>query len=100
MRPCVLASWALASLRPPAASEAESWVDLCARLAPVAIEMEQQTAPVLVLADSTVCRALLSYFLRISKRRALGRELPAGQRTIIQLTPGQSGGWQETNHKI
>ena len=90
---------ALASLRPLAA-EAESWVDLCARLAPVAIEIEQQTAPVLVLVDLMVCRALLSYFLRISKRQALGRALPTGQRTIIQLIPGQSGGFQETNHAI
>ena len=69
---------------------------LCGRLSPMAIELEQQTTPTLVIAGSRVIKGLMSYFLRTPVDVCT---LPRIS-TIVELMPSQGGTWQETMHHL
>ena len=73
---------------------------LCSRLSPMAIELEQQTTPTLVVADSRVICALMSYFLKIPVESISLEHTPSLKNGILELTPSQSGSWQQTMHNL
>jgi predicted amino acid-binding ACT domain protein len=69
---------------------------LCGRLLTMAIELEQQTSPTVVIAGSRVLRGLTSYFLRVSFDSC---HVPRSN-DIIELMPSQGGGWKEHVHHL
>ena len=69
---------------------------LCGRLLTMAIELEQQTSPTVVIAGSRVLRGLMSYFLRVSFDSC---HVPRSN-DIIELMPSQGGGWKEHVHHL
>jgi hypothetical protein len=82
------------------------------------IELEQQTTPTLVLANTRCIRGLMAYFLRkpidqieINNTGVIKESgwcsgggyddsLPAQVGTIVELTPSQGGSWQDTRHNL
>jgi hypothetical protein len=91
---------------------------MCVSLVPMVIELEQQTTPTLVLANTRCIRGLMAYFLRkpidqieINNTGVIKESgwcsgggyddsLPAQVGTIVELTPSQGGSWQDTRHNL
>jgi broad specificity phosphatase PhoE/predicted kinase len=63
----------------------ESYEDVIQRLDPLIIQLERQTAPVLVIAHQAVLRALYAYMMDKPPNECPRLELPL--HTVIQLTP-------------
>lgn len=63
----------------------ESFSDLFQRIEPLLIELEQQTAPVLIVGHLSVLQALASYFTGATLEEALKSSIP--HHTVLQLTP-------------
>ena len=76
----------------------ESYRDLIKRLESVIIDMEQQTAPVLVVSHVSVAQALISYFRQSRADQCMNIEVP--MHTVIKFTPSRGGGWVESHHQL
>ena len=73
---------------------------MCVRLVPMVIELEQQTTPTLVIANSRCIRGLLAYFLRTTCMDQVELEHSTGTGTVVELIPTQSGSWEDTRHHL
>mmetsp|Transcript_22420 Transcript_22420/g.34030 ORF Transcript_22420/g.34030 Transcript_22420/m.34030 type:complete len:729 (+) Transcript_22420:210-2396(+) len=77
----------------------ESYSDLITRLEPVIIDMEQQTAPVLLVSHISVLQTLIAYFREDTPtNECMGLEVPL--HTVIKFTPSRGGGWVESRHSL
>lgn len=76
----------------------ESYKDLISRLESVIIDMEQQTAPVMVVSHVSVLQSLISYFNNSPAHECMGIEVP--MHTVIKFTPSRGGGWVESRHPL
>ena len=59
--------------------------DLCSRIEPFLIELEQQTSPCLVVSHLSVLQVLASYFTGSPLEEALNMSIP--HHTVLQFTP-------------
>mmetsp|Transcript_37085 Transcript_37085/g.87280 ORF Transcript_37085/g.87280 Transcript_37085/m.87280 type:complete len:611 (-) Transcript_37085:84-1916(-) len=71
----------------------ESFVDVVHRLESVLIEIEQQTAPSLVVGHTSSMKALYSYFAGMKFEDCHNQDFP--QHTIVELVPVMGGSWIE-----
>ncbi|XP_040993891.1 6-phosphofructo-2-kinase/fructose-2,6-bisphosphatase-like [Juglans microcarpa x Juglans regia] len=75
----------------------ESYLDVIQRLEPVIIELERQRAPVVVISDQAVLRALYAYFADRPLKEIPYIEVPL--HTIIEIQMGVTG-VQEKRYKL
>lgn len=68
------------------------------RLEPMAICVEQQVEPVLIVSHTSVLQALAAYFRNSPAETCMDIELPLN--TVLKFTPAKGGGWKETHHCI
>lgn len=76
----------------------ECQADLMLRLEPMAISIEQQTDPVLIVTHTSVLQALVAYFRNSDAEACVDIDLPLN--TVFKFTPVKGGGWLETRHCI
>lgn len=76
----------------------ECQADLMLRLEPMAICLEQQVEPVLIVSHTSVLQALVAYFRNSAAETCMDIDLPLN--TVLKFTPAKGGGWQETQHCI
>jgi len=76
----------------------ESYFDLVTRLEPVLIEMEQQTAPVLVVSHVSCIQVLLAYFLGRSVEEAMKIHVPLHK--VVEITPTVGGSWEKQEFDV
>jgi hypothetical protein len=76
----------------------ESYRDLIRRLINVAIEIEQQVIPTLVLSHVSILQCLMAYFRNSPVEQCMSIEVP--MHTVIKFTPVRGGGWSETQHPL
>lgn len=76
----------------------ECQADLMIRLEPMAICIEQQTDPVLLVTHTSVLQALVAYFRNSDAEDCVDIDLPLN--TVFKFTPVKGGGWLETRHCI
>jgi broad specificity phosphatase PhoE/predicted kinase len=67
----------------------ESYEDVIQRLDPVAIELERQRSPVLVIAHNAIVRALYAYLMGVPSHEC--PTLPVPLHTVIKITPTAYG---------
>ncbi|CAK8998941.1 Probable global transcription activator SNF2L1 (ATP-dependent helicase SMARCA1) (DNA-dependent ATPase SNF2L) (Nucleosome-remodeling factor subunit SNF2L) (SWI/SNF-related matrix-associated actin-dependent regulator of chromatin subfamily A member 1) [Durusdinium trenchii] len=70
----------------------ESYYDVVTRLEPVLVEMEQQTAPVLIVSHVSCIQVLLAYFLGCPVEEAMTIKVPLHK--VIEVTPTLGGSWE------
>ena len=68
------------------------------RVEPVLIEMEQQTAPVLVVSHVSCIQALLAYYLGTPVQDAMEIKVP--MHTVIEVAPTMGGFYQMNHYEI
>ena len=76
----------------------ESYKDLIKRLESPIIDMEQQTAPVLIVSHVSVLQALIAYFRQTPADQCMNIEVP--MHTVLKFTPSRGGGWVESSHEL
>mmetsp|Transcript_35026 Transcript_35026/g.75643 ORF Transcript_35026/g.75643 Transcript_35026/m.75643 type:complete len:517 (+) Transcript_35026:21-1571(+) len=76
----------------------ESQADLMLRLEQVAICLEQQVEPSLVVSHTSVLQALVAYFRNSLAETCMNIDLPLN--TVFKFEPAKGGGWKETRHCI
>mmetsp|Transcript_11429 Transcript_11429/g.18607 ORF Transcript_11429/g.18607 Transcript_11429/m.18607 type:complete len:824 (-) Transcript_11429:42-2513(-) len=76
----------------------ESYYDLVTRLEPVLVEIEQQTAPILVVSHISCIQVLLAYFLGIPVEKAMEIKVP--MHTLLEVQPNMGGSWELTEYEI
>jgi broad specificity phosphatase PhoE len=76
----------------------ESYKDLIKRLESPIIDMEQQTAPVLIVSHVSVLQALIAYFRQSPADQCMNIEVP--MHTVLKFTPSRGGGWVESRHEL
>jgi Histidine phosphatase superfamily (branch 1) len=76
----------------------ESYKDLIRRLESPIIDLEQQTAPVLIVSHVSVLQALIAYFRQTPPQECMNIEIP--MHTVLKFTPSRGGGWIETRHDL
>ena len=76
----------------------ESYKDLIKRLESPIIDMEQQTAPVLIVSHVSVLQALIAYFRQTPADQCMNIEVP--MHTVLKFTPSRGGGWVESRHEL
>ncbi len=76
----------------------ESYKDLIKRLESPIIDMEQQTAPVLIVSHVSVLQALIAYFRQSPADQCMNIEIP--MHTVLKYTPSRGGGWVESRHEL
>jgi len=79
----------------------ECYSDLITRLEPVIIDVEQQTAPVLVVSHISTLQALVCYFRNPEKNPVEScMDINIPLHTVIKFTPSRGGGWKESHHQL
>ncbi|GBG34869.1 6-phosphofructo-2-kinase/fructose-2,6-bisphosphatase 2 [Hondaea fermentalgiana] len=76
----------------------ESYLDLVTRLEPVLIEIEQQTAPCLIVSHVSCIQVLLAYFLGAPVEEAMKIKVPLHK--LIEITPTLGGSWEMKEYEI
>lgn len=76
----------------------ESYKDLIKRLESPIIDLEQQTAPVLIVSHVSVLQALIAYFRQSPADQCMNIEVP--MHTVLKFTPSRGGGWVESRHDL
>ena len=76
----------------------ESYKDLIKRLESPIIDVEQQTAPVLIVSHVSVLQALIAYFRQSPANQCVNIEVP--MHTVVKFTPSRGGGWVESRHEL
>ena len=76
----------------------ESYKDLIKRLESPIIDLEQQTAPVLIVSHVSVLQALIAYFRQSPADQCMNIEVP--MHTVLKYTPSRGGGWVESRHEL
>ncbi|KAL7531155.1 hypothetical protein ACHAXR_003870 [Thalassiosira sp. AJA248-18] len=76
----------------------ECQADLMLRLEPMAICIEQQVEPVLIVSHTSVLQAFVAYFRNSPPEKCMHIDLPLN--TVFKFTPVKGGGWQETQHCV
>ena len=77
----------------------ESYSDLVSRLEPMLVDLEQQTAPVVVISHLSVLQALYCYFTGESDITECWKvSIPLF--TAIEFTPTLGGRWSEKRHSL
>eukprot|EP00512_Aurantiochytrium_limacinum_P005207 CAMPEP_0171498374 /NCGR_PEP_ID=MMETSP0958-20121227/7813_1 /TAXON_ID=87120 /ORGANISM="Aurantiochytrium limacinum, Strain ATCCMYA-1381" /LENGTH=868 /DNA_ID=CAMNT_0012032763 /DNA_START=697 /DNA_END=3303 /DNA_ORIENTATION=+ len=76
----------------------ESYLDLVTRLEPVLIEVEQQTAPCLIVSHVSCIQVLLAYFLGAPVEEAMKIKVPLHK--LIEVTPNLGGSWEIKEYEI
>jgi len=76
----------------------ESYCDMITKLKSVLIEIEQQTAPVLVVSHVSCIQVLLAYYLNIPVTKSMDIEVPL--HTVIELQPMFGGSWKEVRYPL
>eukprot|EP00515_Schizochytrium_aggregatum_P006374 CAMPEP_0202079448 /NCGR_PEP_ID=MMETSP0964-20121228/6495_1 /ASSEMBLY_ACC=CAM_ASM_000500 /TAXON_ID=4773 /ORGANISM="Schizochytrium aggregatum, Strain ATCC28209" /LENGTH=315 /DNA_ID=CAMNT_0048646789 /DNA_START=78 /DNA_END=1025 /DNA_ORIENTATION=+ len=89
--PAFYAEWSRSSYRHRFPG-GESYYDLVTRLEPVLIEIEQQTAPVLVVSHVSAIQALLAYYLGVPVQDAMKINVPMHK--VIEISPTIGGSWE------
>ena len=67
----------------------ESYVDLIARLEPLAHEIERQREPLLIVAHQAILRCLYAYLMGLNREECVRVSIPLN--TVFKLTPTSSG---------
>jgi len=68
------------------------------RLEPMAVCIEQQIEPTLIVSHTSVLQALVAYFRNSPVETCMDIDLHLN--TVFKFTPAKGGGWQETQHCI
>jgi len=76
----------------------ESYYDLVTRLETVLIEIEQQTAPVLVVSHVSCIQVLLAYFMGHPVQESMNIKVP--MHTVIQVSPNLGGSWDINEYPL
>merc|ERR1712062_479832 len=76
----------------------ESYYDVIAKLEPVIIDIEQQTAPVLIVSHISSIQIFLAYFLNMPVEEAMQVDVPL--HTVIELSPQPGGRIHENRHQL
>jgi broad specificity phosphatase PhoE len=76
----------------------ESYQDLVTRLEPVLIEIEQQTAPVLVVSHVSCIQVLLAYYLGCPVAEAMQIKVPMHK--VIEVVPTAGGSFTVSFHSV
>lgn len=76
----------------------ESYHDIITKLESVIVDIEQQTAPVLVVAHISTLQMLMAYFKNIPIRDAVSIEIP--MHSVIELKPLSGGSWKDTVYNL
>jgi len=76
----------------------ESYIDLIARLEPIAHEMERQREPLLVVAHQAILRVLYAYFSGLAREDCVAVSIPLN--TVIKIKPTAQGFDEERFHPI
>jgi len=76
----------------------ESYEDLVTRLEPILIEIEQQTAPVLIVSHVSCIQGLLAYYMGCSVHEAMRIDVPMHK--LIEITPTIGGSWDMNVYSI
>jgi Histidine phosphatase superfamily (branch 1) len=71
---------------------------LIKRLESVIIDLEQQTAPVLIVSHVSVLQALMAYFRQSPPEECMNIEIP--MHMVVKFTPSRGGGWVESQHEL
>jgi len=67
----------------------ESYIDLIARLEPIALEMERQREPLLIVGHQAIHRVLYGYLMGFPREKCIKVEIPLN--TVIKITPTEAG---------